>query len=109
MLHPLTARILFLLVILCAGYTKSHGCTCPSQSTVATAVDGSSVVFTGKVLKIEYYGLAETMNPDSVNVARSLPHENSKTYLDAPMVLKATMLVTNEFKGVKKRDTIVVY
>jgi hypothetical protein len=66
-------------------------------------------VFTGKVLKTEYFGLAETLIPDSVVVARSLPHENSKGYLDTPMVLKATLLVTTSFKHVSKYDTIVVY
>jgi hypothetical protein len=69
----------------------------------------SSVVFTGVVLKVEYFGLGETMISDSLAVARSLAPHAAKNFLEAPMVLKATMLVTNEFKGVKKSDTIVVY
>lgn len=107
--HPLTSRKLLLLAILCCGYTYSVACTCPSQSTVQAAYDGSSVVFTGKVLKVEYFGIAETLIPDSLQAARALPHENSKSYLDTPMVLKATLLVTNPFKRVAKNDTIVVY
>ncbi|HZY80552.1 MAG TPA: hypothetical protein VFE50_13590 [Cyclobacteriaceae bacterium] len=108
--QPPAARIsLLLAVFLFTGFVRSLACTCPAQATVPAAYDGSTIVFTGKVLKVEYHGLAETLNPDSVEVARSLPHESSKSYLDAPMVLKATMLVTNEFKGVKKKDTIIVY
>jgi hypothetical protein len=107
--HPPTARIFLLAVILLAGHFQSQGCTCPTQATVSAAYQGSTVVFTGKVLRVEYHGLAETLNPDSVAVARSLPSESSKSFLDTPMVLKATMLVTSEFKGVKKKDTIVVY
>jgi hypothetical protein len=107
--HPRSGRNIFLLVFLSFGYFHSFGCTCPGQSSIQASYDGASVVFTGKVLKTEYFGLAETMIPDSVKVARSLPHENSKGYLDAPMVLKATILVTNPFKRVSKNDTIVVY
>lgn len=107
--HPLPGRVLLLLAIICYGCTSSFGCTCPTQGTVQTAFDGSTVVFTGKVIRVEYFGIAETLIPDSVVVARSLPHENSKSYLDTPMVLKATMVVTNPFKGLEKKDTIVVY
>jgi hypothetical protein len=109
MLHPQSGRFVFLLVLFSVGYAQSFGCTCPSQSSVQASYDGASVVFTGKVLKTEYFGLAETMIPDSVKVARAMPHDNSKTYLDTPMVLKATILVTNSFKRVAKNDTIVVY
>lgn len=104
-----TGRKLFLLAMLCYSYVHSFGCTCPAQSSVQASYDGSTVVFTGKVLKVEYFGLAETLIPDSVRVARSLPHDNSKAYLDTPMVLKATMVVTNPFKALAKNDTIVVY
>jgi hypothetical protein len=107
--HPYPGRKLFLLVIFSYGYIQSFGCTCPSQTSVQASYDASTVVFTGKVLKTEYFGIAETLIPDSVNVARSLPHENLKGYLDTPMVLKATILVTNPFKRVAKNDTIVVY
>lgn len=107
--RPSSSGKFFLLAILCCSYVFSFGCTCPSQASVQTSFDGSSIVFTGKVLKVEYFGLYETLNPDSVAVARSLPHENSKAYLDTPMVLKATLLVTDPFKGLKKNDTIVVY
>jgi hypothetical protein len=107
--RPSSGRKFLLLAILCYSYSYSFGCTCPTQSSVQASFDGSTVVFTGKVLKVEYFGLYETLIPDSVAVARSLPHENSKSYLDTPMVLKATMLVTDPFKGLQKKDTIVVY
>lgn len=105
--HP--GRKFLLLVILCYSYIHSFGCTCPTQSSVQASYDGSAVVFTGKVIKVEYFGLAETFIPDSVKVARSMQHDNSKSYLDTPMVLKATMVVTNPFKALRKSDTIVVY
>jgi hypothetical protein len=107
--RPQPGRKFFLLVILCYSYVHSLGCTCPAQGSVQASFDGSTVVYTGKVIKVEYFGLAETFIPDSVAVARSLPHDNSKNYLDTPMVLKATMVVTNPFKGLEKNDTIVVY
>ena len=106
MIHP---HRLALLLALCTIHVSSFACKCEGQKSVKAGVESSVVVFTGVVLKTEYFGLAETINPDSLKVARSLPHEGSKNYLDMPMVLKATMVVTNDFKGVAKNDTIVVY
>ncbi len=107
MVHP--QRLATLLAILCCSYFSSFACKCSGPGTVKASVEAASVVFTGTVLKIEYHGLAETINPDSLALARKLPHEGSKNYLDTPMVLKTTMLVTDDFKGVTKNDTIVVY
>lgn len=100
---------LAVLLVFCGSYDSSFACKCTGPGTVKSGVEGASVVFTGTVLKIEYQGLADTIHPDSLAVARSLPHEGAKNYLDVPMVLKATLSVTNTFKGVLKNDTIVVY
>jgi hypothetical protein len=108
MFHPL--RLVLALVVFSFLVTSAaFACKCAAQGSVKSSVDGSAAVFTGLVLKIEYFGLSETINPDSLTVARMLPHESSKNFLDAPMVLKATMLVTSDFKGVTKKDTVVVY
>lgn len=99
-----------LLAVLLFSFSYSFGCKCAGQSSVKVAYDGSAIVVTGMVLKVEYFGLVETMVPDSIKTARSLPQgENSNNYLDTPMVLKATIVVTMPFKGLKKNDTIVVY
>lgn len=108
MVHPLGLAAL-LSLILCSAASSVFACKCAGTGSIKTSVDASSVVFTGMVLKVEYEGLAETINPDSLALARTLPHEGTKNYLDSPMVLKATMLVTMEFKGVVKSDTVVVY
>jgi hypothetical protein len=98
-----------LTALFCFFFASSFACKCIPEKSVKASADGSTAIFTGIVLKIEYLGLSDTINPDSLAVARSLPHGNTKNYLDTPMVLKATMLVTNEFKGVLKNDTIVVF
>ena len=106
MINPLR---LALVLGLCFLYSTTFACKCAGEGTVKASVDAASVVFTGKVLKIEFETLAETINPDSLQLARSLPHEGTKNYLDIPMVLKATLLVTTEFKGLTKGDTVIVY
>lgn len=98
-----------LVVLLFIKTPSSLACNCGASQSVDKAFRGSAIVFTGRVLKIEYFGLGETMIADSVPVARTLAPHSTKNFLEVPMVLKATMLVINEFKGVKKRDTIVVY
>lgn len=107
MVHPL--RLALVLGVLTVTVTSSFACKCVAQGSVKASVDGSSAVFTGVVLKIEYFGLGETLIADSLSLAHSLRQESPKNFLDTPMVLKATMLVTNDFKGVTKKDTIVVY
>lgn len=107
MVHP--RRLAFPLVFLCCCYFSSSACKCSGPGTVKASFDKASVVFTGTVLRIEYHGLSETIDPDSLALARSLPHEGSKNFLDTPVVLKAIMVVTNDFKGVTKSDTVVVY
>ena len=106
MIYP---RCLATLLAFCSCFTSSFACHCTGQGTVKSGVESSTAVFTGLVLKIEYFGLSETINPDSLAVARSLPHEGVKNFLETPTVTKATILVTNNFKGVTKNDTIVVY
>jgi hypothetical protein len=96
-------------VVLSFAFTSSLACKCSGQSTVKGGLDASTAVFTARVLKVEYTGLKESISPDSLEVARSLPHGGSKNFLDSPTLLKATMLVTKEFKGVKKNDTLVVF
>jgi len=108
MVHPL-CRAVLLAIILCSAFSSAVACKCTGTGSVKSGVEASAVVFTGMVLKVEYFGLAETINPDSLAIARTLSHESSKNFLDTPMVLKATMLVTSEFKGVVKHDTVVVY
>jgi len=103
-----TRRIAILLALCCSSIS-SFACKCAGQSTVKAGVDAASVVFTGTVIKVEYETLAETIDPDSLSIARSLPHEGTRNYLDMPMVLKATFVVTDDFKGVAKMDTVVVY
>jgi hypothetical protein len=100
---------LAIVLALCCSSISSFACKCTGQGTVKAGVDAASVVFTGIVIKVEYETLAETIDPDSLSMARALPHEGSKNYLDIPMVLKATIVVTDDFKGVAKRDTVVVY
>lgn len=100
---------LAILLALCCSSISSFACKCTGQGTVKAGVDAASVVFTGTVIKVEYETLAETITPDSLATARSLPHEGTKNYLDIPMVLKATLVVNNDFKGVAKGDTVVVY
>lgn len=106
MLHALR---LALLLGLCSFHFSSFACKCAGAGTVKASVESAAIVFTGYVIKVEYFGLAETINPDSLKVARSLPHEGTKSFLDTPTVLKATILVTNDYKGVTKKDTVVVY
>ncbi|MEI9918362.1 MAG: hypothetical protein WDO14_06105 [Bacteroidota bacterium] len=108
MKHPHRPALLLALVLFFAP-SPLLACTCGALPDVDKAVKGSSVVFTGIVLKVEYFGLGETMIFDSLVVARTLAIHAAKNFLEVPMVLKATMLVTNDFKGVKKKDTIVVY
>jgi hypothetical protein len=98
-----------LAVLLFAASSPLLGCSCEGPQSVDKAVKSSSIVFTGLVLKIEYFGLAETMVADSLPLARSLAPHAAKNFLEAPMVLKATLLVIHEFKGVKERDTVVIY
>jgi hypothetical protein len=98
-----------LVVLFSLATARSPACNCGPPESVDKAVRGSTIVFTGVVLKTEYFGLGETMIADSLTVARSLAPHSTKNFLEAPMVLKATMLVTNDYKGVKKNDTIVVY
>lgn len=105
----LPLRLAPLLGAFCFSATSTFACKCTAQESVKASVEGSAAIFTGLVLKIEYFGLAETLNPDSVATARKLHRESPKNFLETPMVLKATMVVTNEFKGVEKKDTIVVY
>jgi len=107
MMYP--KRPASLLAVLSIITSPLLACNCGAPQSVDKAIKGSSIVFTGVVMKIEYFGLGETMIADSLPLARSLAPHSTKNFLDAPMVLKATMLVTNEFKGVKKKDTIVVY
>ena len=102
-------RLAVLLAVFCLPSTSSFACKCAAQGSIKASVEGSSAVFTGMVIKVEYSGLAETIDPDSLQLARSLPNESPKNFLDTPMILKATMVVTNDFKGVAKNDTIVVY
>jgi hypothetical protein len=104
--HP--ASILVAVVLSCI-VTSSFACKCSGLSSVKAGMQSSAAVFTGRVLKVEYTGLSDSINPDSLEVARAIPHGGTKNFLDTPMLLKATILVTNEFKGVKKNDTIVVY
>lgn len=104
--HPIR---LALVLGLCFLYSTSFACKCAGENSIKSSVDAASIVFTGKVLKVEFETLAETINPDSLTLARSLPHEGTKNYLDVPMVLKATLVVNTDFKGVAKGDTIVVY
>ena len=108
MIHP-TRPATLLAVLCCLAFSSALACTCHGPGSVETSVKGSSAVFTGIVLKVEYFGLGETILADSLAIARELSHESSKNFLETPMVLKATMLVKNEFKGVAKNDTIVVY
>src|SRR5438045_369699 len=107
MVHLL--RLALVPVVFAFSLSPALACKCTAQTSVKASVDNSAIVFTGLVVKIEYFGLAETIDPDSIALARTLPHESSKNFLDVPMVLKATMIVTNDFKGVTKKDTIVVY
>ncbi len=106
MRHPLR---LALVLALCFLYSSTFACKCAVQGTVKAGVDAASIVFTGTVLKVEFETLAQTINPDSLALAKSLPHEGTKNYLDVPMVLKAILLVNTEFKGVTKGDTVIVY
>lgn len=104
-----TRRIAIFLALCCSSIS-SLACKCAGQGTVKAGVDAASVVFTGTVIKVEYETLAETIDPDSLATARSLPHEGTKSYLDVPMVLKATLVVTDNFKGVsKKRYRYCIY
>jgi hypothetical protein len=103
-----TIRLLLLISLTFSVLTAS-ACKCEGVNTVAQNYKQAAVVFTGTVLKIEYVGIAETLNPDSVTVARTTLKDSPKNSLDVPMVLKATMVVTKEFKGITKNDTIVVY
>jgi hypothetical protein len=105
----ITPHRLALLLASCSLYASSFACNCAGQGSVKAGVEAASVVFTGRVLKLEYSNLAESIDPDSLAIARSLPHEGSKNYLDSPMMLKATLVVTTDFKGVAKNDTIIVY
>src|SRR5882672_1266552 len=99
MIHPLPGispglarwkRRAFLAVVFCSSFTNSFACKCEGQGSILTSFEGSTVVFTGTVLKVEYFGLAETIDPDSLTLARTLPHDGSKNFLDVPTVLKAT-------------------
>lgn len=100
---------LALVLGFCLSCLSSYACKCAGPNTMKAAVEGATVVFTGMVIKVEYKSLAETIDPDSLALARSLPHEGTKNYLDDPMVLKATLVVTKDFKGVAVKDTVVVY
>jgi hypothetical protein len=104
--HRLASPLAF---VLCIVSSSLLACTCGAPQAVDKAVKGSTIVFTGTVLKVEYFGLSEAMITDSLALAKSLAPHALKNFLDVPMVLKATMLVTNDFKGVQKNDTIVVY
>ena len=108
MTHPQRPAALLVVLSLIVS-SPLFACACGAPQSIDKALKGSTVVFTGLVVKIEYFGLGETMIADSVPIARSLAPHAAKNFLDVPMVLKATLLVTNEFKGVKKNDTIVVY
>ncbi len=99
---------IFLISLILVGY-EGFACKCEGVGTVAANYESAAIVFTGTVLKIEYVGIAETLNPDSISTARTLIKDSPKNTLDQPMVLKATMIVTNEYKGIKKGDTIIMY
>ena len=103
--RPASLLVLVLFIV----SSPALACTCGTPLAVDKAVKNSSVVFTGVVMKIEYFGLGETMIADSLALARSISPHAAKNFLEVPMVLKATLLVTNDFKGVKKNDTIVMF
>ncbi len=104
----LGARLLILL-----GFSliihPAWACKCDGPSTVEKEFQQAAIVFTGKVTKVEYVGVAETLNPDSVAAARAMLIGSPKNTLDVPMVLKATMVVTTSYKGIQKNETIIVY
>ena len=106
---PGSSKRLLLLIACCLTLVDVFACQCEGVNTVKDNYDKALIVFTGKVIKIEYVGVAETMNPDSIAVARSIMTDMPRNTLDQPMVLKAHIVVTNEFKGIKKNDTIIVY
>ncbi len=72
-------RLAIVLVVFAFSFTSAFACNCTAQTSIKASVENSAIVFTGMVLKIEYFGLAETIDPDSLALARTLPHESSKT------------------------------
>lgn len=108
--HPRKLKIFLLFVISSLLLNiNAIACTCTGQLSIQKSLETSAVVLTGRVIRTDFITLGETLNPDSLQIAQELVSKTSKTFLNTPMVLKATIVVTEDFKGIKKNDTIVVY
>ena len=98
-------------IILIIIFTKIDliACKCNGPFSVEKEFDYAEAIFLGTVIENEIISLAETINPDSLIVARELADKRATTFLDGPMVLKSTFLVRKYFKGEIRLDTITIY
>lgn len=109
MQFKLMGKLVLSLILLAVAYTNSLACKCSGPNSVDAEYEGSEVVILGIVEKIEYVGFGETMNPDSLEVARKLVPERSIHFLEGPAILKATLKVKRILKGSTKYKSIVIY
>lgn len=102
-------RFLFTIILFVLVSPDSSACKCSGLNSVEDEYKVSEVVLLGTVEKIEYVGLVETMNPDSLETARKLVSEKYIHFLEATGILKATIKVRKILKGYIKDESIVIY
>lgn len=102
-------KILLCLLIGIACVTNTAACSCYETSPVKEAYSGAALVVVGKVVRLSYVGLAETMRETKRAQLEKKVSSEKRLFLTEAWITKVEIEIEQSFKGSPATGKVVVY
>jgi hypothetical protein len=102
-------KLLLGLLLSTLSIIETVACSCNGTYTVKEAYSSADLVVVGKVIRLSYVGLAETMGEIRLKQLKKKITSDKQHWLKDEFIIKVEVEVTTMFKGSSKARQVIVY